>query len=575
MKQMQPIKIKYIAGEERPGPGREGLRQLALRYLAVRGVREPKSFFSRDREPNLITTMRDWDAWVGALTGARERGDEVLVFGDYDVDGLVATSILQEALEAGGVKVLSFVPDRLKDGYGLTIGSLLKAEASVGRIPGLVATVDCGSAGRDAGEWLRNLGKDLIVIDHHDISADCQLECLAHLNPKADGCCADELRNASAGALALWAAEELANAWGLNQWWNKRKEALRLAGAVATICDVMPLMGVNRSLVKTALQTAADSGHTGLDALADACGMKAWDVENVGFRLGPALNALGRMGNAALGLKLMMARDPEDAKLIAVEAAEANRLRKAAVESAIAVSRGMWQLPPQSGCILTASEEYHFGVVGIVAAKLVEEYRVPALVLAKVDGMWKGSGRSVEGVDLGSVIRRGVEDGYLQSGGGHGVAVGLGVTDDKLDNFCKWLETKAYRWKRGMGKRLEVEVIGDVDWFEVADWQLFYSNMEPFGPGHARPNLVARVQSVEMMRPVRAKSDGRVWAWKTAARTEAGRGVELLVKGEERPHEIPQGERVVGVPSWWIPPGGMPRLTLTLDKACLVASESD
>lgn len=556
--------LKYIAGSQRPGSGREGLRQLAARYLAARGVEDAKAFFSREREPNLITTMRDWDAWLRALSGARDRGEGVLIFGDYDVDGLTATSILQETLEAGGMKVASYVPDRLKDAYGLTVDNLHKAEAVVGRIPDLVATVDCGSASWEAGEWLRGQGKELIVIDHHDISADNQLECLAHLNPKADEKCVGDLRQACAGALVTWAAEGLARSWGLERWWNGRREAIRLAGAVATICDVMPLRGVNRALVKTALQSASAAGHVGLATLAEACGLKEWNVENVGFRLGPALNALGRMGNATSGLALMMSRDPVEAKLRAVEAAEANRLRKAAVESAMEVSMGTWQLTPQSGCILTASEDYHIGVVGIVAARLVEEYRVPALVLAKADGLWKGSGRGVEGVDLGDVVRRAVGEGYLQSGGGHGAAVGLGVSDDKLAHFCCWLEKESRGWNRPVPER-EVEVLGDVDWFEIAEWDLFYSSMEPFGEGNARPRLVCRVQSADLVRPVRTKAEGRVWAWKSSTRTEGGRWIELLIRGEECPNEIEAGRQVVGVPSWWTPPGGQPRLTLTLD----------
>lgn len=563
-----PVKLKFIAGDQRPGPGREGLRQLAARYLAARGLRGgAKSFFSAEREKNEIATMKDWGAWMGALAGARDRGGGVLLIGDYDVDGLAATSILHEALEAAGMKVACFVPDRLKDAYGLTIDNLLKAEAMVGRIPDLVATVDCGSAGGEAGEWLRAQGKKLIVLDHHDISPGNDLDCAAHLNPKADEGCADDLRHACAGALALWAVEELARSWGLENWWKGRQDALRLAGAVATICDVMPMRAANRALVKTALKSASDVGHVGLAALAEAGGMKEWNVESVGFRLGPALNALGRMGYAASGLALMMSRNRAEATLRAAEAVEANRLRKAAVERAMEVSMGTWQLPPQSGCIVTASESYHIGVAGIVAARLAEEHRVPALVLAKAQGLWKGSGRSVEGVDLGDSMRRAVEQGYLQSGGGHGAAVGLRLTDEKLEHFCRWMAQEAAVWQRPSVGPREIEVVGDLDWFDLTDWDLFYSSMEPFGEGNARPRLVCRVQSAEMARPVKTKAEGRVWAWKSSARTEGGQWIEILTRGPECPAEIPAGGQVVGVPSWWSPPGRPAKLTLTLDEA--------
>ena len=415
------------------------------RVLAARGVRaeDVEGFL----DPKLRAQLPDpssfagMDAAVARLIAAVEAGEKIAIFGDYDVDGATASAVLQRYFRMVGGDALVYIPDRLSEGYGPNGPALLGLKSQGVAV---VVTVDCGITAFDPLAEAAAAGLDVIVVDHH--TAEPRLPAaVAVVNPNR----LDD--NSGCGQLAAVGVAFLL-VIGLNRGFRAagrfegRAEpdlmALLDLVALGTVCDMVPLTGINRALVYQGLKMLSARRNVGLAALADVARLdQRPEAYHLGFLLGPRVNAGGRVGKSDLGARLLATDDAEEAAALAHRLDEYNTERRA-IEAAVevqAVSQ-IEDLGDALGPISVAvGEGWHAGVVGIVASRLVERFRRPALVIAVAEGVGKGSGRSIPGVDLGAAIIAARQAGLLITGGGHPAAAGLTVSEANIDELREFL----------------------------------------------------------------------------------------------------------------------------------------
>lgn len=428
-----------------------GLPDALARVLAGRGVScEACIAFL---EPTLRTlmpdpsTMSDMDFAVARLVHAVQRGEIVAIFGDYDVDGACSSALLSEFLTACGVESIIHIPDRIYEGYGPN-SEAIRALAERGAK--LLVTVDCGVTSHEPFEDAHKLGLDVIVLDHHQAPEHLP-RALAIVDPNRQ----DDLSglgNLCAAGVVFMTLVALNRALRAGGFWNADRPAPDLLAmldlvALATVADVVPLQGLNRAFVLRGLEVMRQRGRPGLRALFDAAGANGPPRSyTLGYLIGPRINAGGRIGDAALGAKLLLLRDDIAAQEIAAQLNQLNKDRQiieaGAVAEAEAEALAEMGLGDGGAVIVTAAEGWHPGVVGLVAARLKERFGRPAFAVSLSGQTGVGSGRSIPGVDLGRTVRAAVEAGLLVKGGGHAMAAGLTISLDQLGGFRAFLEEK-------------------------------------------------------------------------------------------------------------------------------------
>ena len=374
------------------------------------------------------------------LAAAVRRGETVAVFGDYDVDGACSAALLTLFLRGLGCTVLPYVPNRLTEGYGPNAPALQALHAGGAT---LVVCVDCGTSAHAALAVLDGLA-DIIVLDHHKAEGPPP-PVLATVNPNRLDDNSGLSTLCAAGVAFMAAIATLRMLRGQNFFAARPEpDLLTLLDlvALATICDVMPLTGLNRALVTQGLRVMARRARPGLAALMDvALTRDAPSASTCGFGLGPRINAGGRISEADLGLRLLLCDDPLDARLLAERLDAVNRQRRT-VEAGVlqaAMQAAEAQLAAGHGVLLVCGEHWHPGVVGIVAGRLKERFNRPACVAGESDGLLKGSGRSVPGLDLGAAVIAARQSGMLASGGGHAMAAGFALDPSRESEFHEFL----------------------------------------------------------------------------------------------------------------------------------------
>jgi single-stranded-DNA-specific exonuclease len=506
-------------GEDRVAQGiaqRLRLPDLLGRLLAARGADHDTAVHFL--EPTLRTllpdpsTLQDMDAAVDRLARAVRCGETVGVFGDYDVDGACASAVLALVLGGLGCPVLTHIPDRLLEGYGPNAPAL---RSLVERGAGLVVCADCGTAAADALAAIAGVA-DVLVLDHH--KAECVPPVLATVNPNRLDCTSG-LGHVCATAVAFLTAVGLVRALRRAGHFQGRpepdlRELLDLV-ALATVCDVMPLVGVNRALVTQGLRVMGRRGRPGLAALLDAAGVRdAPSAMSCGFALGPRINAGGRIGEAAMGLRLLLCTDPVEARALAAKLDAVNRERQGVEQGILdeAYAAAAAQAEAGHAALLVHGAGWHPGVVGIVAGRLRERQNRPALAGALADGIVKGSGRSVPGVDLGAAVIAARQAGLLLTGGGHAMAAGFSLPVERVAEFHALLDERlaaARDLPRAADLPVEASVTVPAATVELAE-QL--ARLQPFGPGNEEPVLA--VPRVRVVRGERIGRDGNtVRAW--------------------------------------------------------------
>lgn len=421
-----------------------GLPDVLARVLAGRGigVQETEGFLNprlRDLMPD-PDVLTDMDKAAERLADAVTRREKVAIFGDYDVDGACSASVLAEYLRACDVPYLIHIPDRITEGYGPNVEAIrsLKEQGA-----GLLVTVDCGTASHEPLAEARRIGLDAVVLDHHQ-APERLPEALALVNPNRQDDLSGLGHLCAAGVVFL-AVVALNRALRRRNFFGQRAEPDLMASldlvALATVADVVPLVGLNRAFVRQGLTIMRGRRRQGLAALLDTAGLSgAPESWHLGYLVGPRINAGGRIGDAALGSRLLLSEDPVHAGQLATELDRLNRERQTieamAVEEAEAQALVLLDRLPDLPVIITASAEWHPGVVGLIAARTKERFRRPAFAFTlNPDGTATGSGRSVPGVDLGAVVRAAVEAGLALKGGGHTMAAGVTIQATDLEAF--------------------------------------------------------------------------------------------------------------------------------------------
>lgn len=491
--------------------------------------------------------LRDMAAAAARLADAVEAGACVAVFGDYDVDGACSAALMARLLGALGCAVLTYVPDRIGEGYGPNLPAL---RGLVERGARLIVCVDCGTAAGAVFAGLR--GADVVVLDHHKAEGPPPA-IVATVNPNRLDCDSG-LGLLCAAAVAFLTGVALLRELRRRGFFAARaepdlREMLDLV-ALATVCDVMPLTGVNRALVTQGLKVMARRGRPGIAALLEVAGVQERPgAMTLGFALGPRINAAGRIAEADLGLRLLLSEDPVETRGIAASLDAVNRQRQV-VETAMldaALAAAAEQLAAGHAAVLVSGAQWHPGVVGIVAGRIKEKFNRPACVAGLADGVAKGSGRSVPGIDLGSAVIAARQAGLLASGGGHAMAAGFALPEAGLAAFHAFLDERLAA-ARAYPSASDLVVEGGLSaagcTVELAE-QL--DRLAPFGPGNEEPVLVLdRVRVVRADRvgkeaaTVRAflegEGGGRVKA--VLFRARAGALAEALLARDGRPLRV-------------------------------------
>lgn len=492
-----------------------GIPELIARVLAGRGVQpdDAPAFLDptiRRLMPEPYTLM-DCEKAATRIADAVQRREKVAIFGDYDVDGAASSALVSRFLHHFGIQDHIYIPDRIFEGYGpnpTAIRGLIAEGAN------LIVTVDCGSTSHEALAAAANENCDVVVIDHHQMGPQLP-PCLALVNPNRNDDLSGQGHLCAAGVvfIVLVAAARI-----LRERGEQRAATLDLLAwldivALATVCDVVPLKGLNRAYVVKGLLTARHMNNAGLAALFRKAGLGGPVTPyHLGFLVGPRINAGGRIGDAALGSRLLTLDDSAEAEEIAGRLDDLNRERQAMeaemlmeAEAEVIAEYGTGE---NASVIVTARQNWHPGIVGLLAARLKEKFKRPAFAIAfDASGKGSGSGRSIPGFDVGKMVRGAVEEGLLVKGGGHAMAAGLTVQRENLGKLRAYFEAAAESIVPSLVANHVLKVDGAlaasgatlalIDQLEQAG---------PYGSGHSQPILAIPAHRVVDSRQVGASN---------------------------------------------------------------------
>ena len=467
-----------------------GLSTIVARLLAIRGIADcdTATRFLRPSLDHLLDPMRltDMDRAVDRLLGAIARGEHVAIHGDYDVDGITSTVMLRRALELLGARVSHFIPERLRDGYGLQPAAIDRLHADGVQV---IVSVDCGIRGAEAAARARELGVDLIITDHHEPDTELPHAC-AVVNPKRHDCGYPDKNLAGVG-VALKLVQALCQRAGKTAW----MPAFVKIAAIGTLADVVPLVGENRVIAKLGLQLLSKGPHkVGLRALLDVAGLtgKQIDSYHIAFMLAPRVNAAGRMSTPDIATRLLLAADDgqaDEARGLAEQLETENTRRRQEEQDIVALARKTIESDPEIGSravLVVAGDGWHRGVIGIVASKIVDAFYRPAIVLSIEDGVAHGSCRSIPGFNMLAALESCAP--MMLRFGGHKQAAGLQIEADRIKEFRQaineWGEARLS--PDDLRPRLWLDgplAFGHISGRVVEE----LGALAPFGPGNPKP----------------------------------------------------------------------------------------
>ena len=461
-------------------------RQLAAHDVPPQGAAAYLAPRLRDLMPD-PSTVADMDAAAARLARAVTDRQRVAIFGDYDVDGGASVALLAGWLHALGLQATPYIPDRIDEGYGPNEPAMQQ----LGRAHDLVVCVDCGTLSHAPVAAARAAGADVIVVDHHMPGPTLPEAIVVNPNRADDSSGLGHLCAAGVVFLLLVAANRSLRKAEADRDVPDLMSMLDLV-AIATVADVAPMQGLNRAFVQQGLKVMAQRNRPGMVALADAAGLTAPPrAQDLGFALGPRINAGGRIGASDLGARLLMARDAHEATALAERLDELNRDRRT-IEASVteAAIRQIHARGPLGPLAWAADEGWHPGVVGIVASRLKEKFNRPAVVIGLAGGEGKGSGRSVRGIDLGAAIADLTAQGLLLKGGGHRMAAGLTVAQDKLDVAMQALAQRLDAQGASATAPEDLAILGAISTGGATpDLVQQIEAAGPFGPANPAPHL--------------------------------------------------------------------------------------
>ncbi|MEO0964397.1 MAG: single-stranded-DNA-specific exonuclease RecJ [Planctomycetota bacterium] len=538
------------------------VRPLEARLLAARGLKDAAS--ARAFLDPRLSQLPDPITLPGCTAAARRiaravaDGQPVVVYGDYDVDGVTACSILWHTLQRAGAHVETYIPHRLEEGYGLNadaLRSIGRGELTQGRRP-LVVTVDCGITAIEPCREAQAEGVEVIVTDHHQFAASGELPCETVVHPRLDArdhhaeptCPWGDISGAGVAFVLAWqvAREHCGGVDRLPDTWRELVVDLLALAALGTVADVVELLGANRAIVAAGLRHVEHSRLTGLRALLDATQLrgKPLDTYHVGFVLGPRLNAVGRMGHAREALELLTRADASRAAELAEHLEGVNEERRAVERRVLGEAEALIAEHGYAGAdrraLVLDHPDWHPGVVGIVASRLVDRYHRPAVMLNRDNGTAHGSARSVPGVSIHAGLTACGD--LLERFGGHAMAAGLALPSDRVaalrDRLTEYVNAELT--EDDLQPTHTVDAVVEPGAFDLASCRRL-AGFAPFGRGNRRPTLVA--EGVELLNPPRVV--GRSGDHLALTVRHGGELIDAIGYGlAETVGELRQGDRI-------------------------------
>ncbi len=475
-----------------------GVPDIVARVLAGRGVTpdETERFLDptiRDLLPN-PASLTDMERAAERIAKAIRNREKVAIFGDYDVDGASSSALLKRFLAFYGIEAEIYIPDRIFEGYGPNPEAMREL---VARGASLIVTVDCGTNSAPSIDAALRAGAEVVVLDHHQVGGPLPMA-VAVVNPNREDDLSGQGHLCAAGVVFLTLVQT-ARVLRIERPQDAQPDLLSMLDlvALATICDVVPLTGINRAFVVKGLVAARQQKNVGLAALARVARIgEPIGTFHLSFLIGPRINAGGRIGDAALGSRLLATEDPVEAGQVAETLDRLNQERQAMEQQMLAEARAEADAELAGGAgpaiIVTASQQWHPGIVGLLASRLKDHARRPAFAVAfNPNGVGTGSGRSITGFDLGKLVREAAAQGLIVKGGGHAMAAGITVERDKLGALRAFFEERA----ASDVFRLQEDEVLDIDAALAAEGATIglletLEKAGPFGAGHVAPVFV-------------------------------------------------------------------------------------
>lgn len=494
MLQSMPMnkKWEFLHPQEKPVSDIEELIKILLLNRKIASPNLTQLFFNatiQDFEADLA--LKNLSLAAERISKAIKNKEQIIVYGDYDVDGLCATAIVYLALKSLNANILPFIPHRESEGYGLSIPALEKIIQQGGK---LIITVDNGIVAFDQAKFAKNAGVDLIITDHHARGESDPEGIVVHSHKIC-------------GAAVAWCL--------MGEMIDKTLSGQLLdLVAIATVCDMMPLLGVNRYFVKEGLKQMRKTQWSGLKALIFESRLNITELNShhIGYILGPRLNAVGRLGQALDGLRLLCTQNPIQARGLASNLSQMNSRRRELTDLGLTEARNMvLKLPTRPKVLILNSPNWLPGIIGLIAGKLVEEFGLPVLAISRGETVSRGSARSIKGLDITKLLR---EFGQLLVNvGGHEQAAGFTLETAKIasfsDRLTQYMEKVEINWQPS----LELEALVEIGSLDLS-WQKQLATLEPFGLGNRQPVLagekvvLSNLSTVGMGKHLRFKANG-------------------------------------------------------------------
>jgi len=440
--------------------------------------------------------IKDMDAAVNRILTAIKHNEKILIFGDYDVDGITATTILLEFFRSAGADVSYYIPHRTKEGYGLQSNHI--SDYSLSKRINLIITTDCGAGSHDAVKTAKSAGIDVIITDHHIIS-DTIPPAVAVVNPKRHDCPSgfDDLAGVGVAFYLLICLRKKLRE--IHFWQNRPEPNLKsLCDLVAlgTMADMVPLVAENRILTRTGLDIITSSNRPGLNALIEASGINKnnIDTDDIVFGLAPRLNSAGRIDHASMAVELLTTKNTETAEQIAQSLNHMNQRRRSIENGILTQIEGQLKKNPhllQKNTLVLAHQDWHLGVLGIVAARIMQKYFRPVVLITTTAGIGKGSARSIPGVDLYKGLLACADD--LEIFGGHSMAAGIKIKTEKIARFQTNFENAIGNMTKPDDFIPKISIDYELDFDDISGALIDeIESLKPFGSGNHEPLFMSR-----------------------------------------------------------------------------------